>query len=116
MSLVTGGALRGAGRQETSTVLVDRRLYLDRAGRVVAAGDPARVRLLATPGRRLPLALAQQLGLVPVADQAPDQAPAAHPEEMDVDGKQIPAPPNDKARRAPGGTKAVKPAKPAKSE
>jgi hypothetical protein len=42
----------------------DRRLYLDADGNVVEAGDPAAATLLVGEGGNLPLARAEELGLV----------------------------------------------------
>lgn len=58
----------------------DRRLYLDRAGKLVEADDPTRATLLAAgPGATIPYAQAEALGLTggAVLGAAPDAAPAA---------------------------------------
>ncbi|MBP7570779.1 MAG: hypothetical protein KBA95_12030, partial [Acidobacteria bacterium] len=54
-----------------NTWTADRRLYLDRDGKVVEADDPARATLLAPAGGALPLARAQSLGLVTGPDAPP---------------------------------------------
>jgi len=72
----------------TTTIwTADRRLYLDKNGRVVEATDPTRSRLLVPTGGTLPLSQADALGLLP-APAVPVDAPA-------LKGRQ--APPN-KAR------------------
>lgn len=50
-----------------STWTADRRLYLDKDGKVVEADDPNRASLLVAEGGQLPLADAKRLGLVEVA-------------------------------------------------
>ena len=71
----------------TTTWTSDRRLYLDRNGKVVQSDDPARATLLVPVGGTLPLERARSLGLVDAEGAAP--APA-----QDADGnpaKQAPA-------------------------
>ena len=52
----------------------DRRLYLNAAGKVVEASDPAKLTLLVHQGGTLPLARARELGLTEAQEQAPKSA------------------------------------------
>lgn len=95
----------------TTTWTSDRRLYLDAAGRVVEAGDPARAILLVIAGGTLPLARARALGLVrddpPPAPAPPDEpAPAAAAEPK---GKPAPANKAKRPSEAKDGTNAPAP-------
>lgn len=67
-----------------------RRLYLDKAGKVVEENDPTRASLLVAAGGSIPLARAQELGLL-------DEAKAA------------PAPAETKLRPGPAENKALSP-------
>lgn len=58
----------------------DRRLYLDKDGKVVEEGDPARVELLVAPGRQIPATRARELGLMDREAAAPAPAPAQNAE------------------------------------
>lgn len=49
---------------ETGKVLIDRKLWLDAEGNVVEDGDPTAATLLASEGKRLPIAEAKRHGLV----------------------------------------------------
>jgi enoyl-CoA hydratase/carnithine racemase len=74
----------------------DRRLYLDKDGKVVEASDPDRASLLVNTGGTLPLEQAQALGLV---------QPAAAPQEA---AQKLAGPPAaNKAQGAPGENKAA---------
>jgi hypothetical protein len=55
----------------------DRRLYLDRAGRVVEADDPTRATLLVPAGGTLPYARAEALGLIVAPTPAEEAPPVA---------------------------------------
>lgn len=62
----------------------NRRLYLDKDGKVVEAGDPTKQSLLVAAGGTIPLADAERYGLItvtpavvaPVAPAAPEKAAA----------------------------------------
>jgi hypothetical protein len=71
----------------------DRRLYLDSQGKVVEASDPKRRSLLVSAGGRLPMARAQQLGLV-----GDTKAMRAPPETKAEPAPESP-PPEPQARR-----------------
>jgi hypothetical protein len=53
-----------------STWIADRRLYLDKDGKVVESDDPTRATLLVPAGGSIPRARARSLGLI-VEEQAP---------------------------------------------
>lgn len=68
----------------------DRRLYLDKDGKVVEADDPTRQSLLVAQGGTIPLADAQRYGLTtPIAPAAPG------------DEQKAKAAPANKAKAAP---------------
>lgn len=58
-----------------NTWTADRRLYLDKDGKVVEADDPTRARLLIAQGGALPIEQAKALGLV--VEEKAAAAPAA---------------------------------------
>jgi len=93
-----------------SVWIAPERLYLDAAGRVVTATDPARARLLVGKGLALPMTEAIRLGLVtpappPPPDPTEDDAPPPFPADPEPDTKQQAAPPADKMQRGPRTTK-----------
>jgi hypothetical protein len=53
----------------------DRRLYLDKNGKVVEANDPTRATLLVAAGATLPEARARELGLLVVEEKAKAEPP-----------------------------------------
>lgn len=76
-----------AGRVSQAAYTADRRLYLDKDGKVVEAKDPTRVRLLAPAGGQIPMERARALGLVTDEGAAgPAAAPPADDERDDEPG------------------------------
>ena len=59
--------------------IADRRLYLDKNGKVVEANDPTRAVLLVGAGGTLPEARARELGLVAVPAPVEDEKAKADP-------------------------------------
>lgn len=57
----------------------DRRLYLDKDGKVVEADDPTRTRLLVAAGGTMPLEDAERYGLIGDKAKAPEANKAAAP-------------------------------------
>lgn len=57
----------------------DRRLYLDKDGKVVEADDPTRVSLLVAAGGNMPMADAERYGLTGEKAKAPVANKAAAP-------------------------------------
>ncbi len=76
-------------------LVVEDRIYVDAAGKVVDVSDPSAARLLATPGDRIPIAEAEALGLV----KAPRKQAAKAAD------KSRKAPARDKSRKAPASSK-----------
>lgn len=72
------------------TWTADRRLYLDKDGKVVEANDPTRTRLLVAAGNTIPIEEAQRLGLI-VEEKAAEPRP----------NKARPGPSENKAEVAP---------------
>lgn len=79
----------------------DRRLFLDRDGRVVEEGNPAKATLLVRAGGSLPHDRAEQLGLV--SDPPPPAASAATKAQAEID------PEPEKAKPAPANKARTKP-------
>lgn len=81
----------------------DRRLYLDKDGKVVEANDPTRQRLLIAQGGNMPLELAQKYGLVTVTPAVVETVAPQAPETSD-EGAKAKAPALNKAK-LPGENK-----------
>lgn len=64
-----------------NTWTANRRLYLNKAGTVVEADDPARTSLLVAEGGSLPLEQARALGLVNVTPEVVEETEMASPSE-----------------------------------
>lgn len=67
--MITSGRTKARG-----TYTLPRRLYLDKAGKVVEANDPARQTLLGTAGFTIPAERARELGLLDEPQPEPVQA------------------------------------------
>lgn len=76
----------------------DRRLYLDKDGKVVEADDPTRQSLLVAQGGTIPLADAEKYGLVTVT---PAVIETVTPEAPEAEGKGKAAPENKVKAKAP---------------
>ena len=90
---------------ETGKVLIDRKLWLDAEGNVVEDGDPTAATLLASEGKRLPIAEAKRHGLV--GEDGKLIEPKSTPE---------PAAPAEKAAPKPRTPAKKKPRTPAKKK
>ena len=65
----------------------DRRLYLDKYGKVVEADDPTKLTLLVGEGGTIPMARAKELGLTEPVEAAPDEADGDEPKAKSAPAK-----------------------------
>lgn len=79
----------------SNTWTADRRLYLDKNGKVVEADDPGRVSLLVAQGGSIPLVQAEALGLVTVQ---PAVVEAAKAQAAPAENKAKASAPENKAK------------------
>lgn len=77
----------------------DRRLYLDKDGKVVEADDPSRASLLVAQGGTIPLADAERYGLIKVTPAVIENVQPQAPEGGDA--QKMKAAPANKAKAAP---------------
>ena len=82
---------------------VTERIYLDVDGKVCSEDDPKAATLFSTPGKRIPMDTAKELGLVKAGKQS---SPAAAKQKQ---------PAQNKARKGARSNKGRKPATPAKT-
>ena len=78
------------------------RLYLNSEGNVVKANDPSRATLLVAAGGSMPMARAQELGLVEADDAGQIQGET---QQNDTQAKAITRAPKNKAVQGPQETK-----------
>jgi hypothetical protein len=88
----------------------DRRLYLDRAGKVVEADDPTKHKLLVNKDQSLPLAQARELGLTddqdaPTPSAREQRAKELQPAVNESAGEAEPAEPAATTDEKPKGAK-----------